>query len=291
MFKENLLENKRILVTGGGSGLGKAMSERYLELGAKVYICGRRKSVLEDSAKEMMDNHGGSVIPISCDIKVSEAIEEMIDQIWSEGPLDGLVNNAAGNFISRTEDLSPRAFNAIANIVFNGTFYTTNCVGKRWIKEGLKGSIISILTTWVYSSGPYTVPSAMSKSGLATMTKSLAAEWGNRGIRLNAIAPGPFPTKGAWDRLAPGGKGADMMDSIPMKRTGDLNELSNLAVFLMADGCDYLTGEIVTIDGGQWLNHAGNFYEMLKNVSDDEWDMLRNMIKSSNEADKAKRSV
>ena len=170
-------------------------------------------------------------------------------------------------------------------------FYTTNCVGKRWIKEGLKGSIISILTTWVYSSGPYTVPSAMSKSGLATMTKSLAAEWGNRGIRLNAIAPGPFPTKGAWDRLAPGGKGADMMDSIPMKRTGDLKELSNLAVFLMADGCDYLTGEIVTIDGGQWLNHAGNFYEMLKNVSDDEWDMLRNMIKSSNEADKAKRSV
>ena len=291
MFKENLLENKRILVTGGGSGLGKAMSERYLELGAKVYICGRRKSVLEDSAKEMMDNYGGSVIPISCDIKVSEAIEEMIDQIWSDGPLDGLVNNAAGNFISRTEDLSPRAFNAIANIVFNGTFYTTNCVGKRWIKEGLKGSIISILTTWVYSSGPYTVPSAMSKSGLATMTKSLAAEWGNRGIRLNAIAPGPFPTKGAWDRLAPGGKGADMMDSIPMKRTGDLKELSNLAVFLMADGCDYLTGEIVTIDGGQWLNHAGNFYEMLKNVSDDEWDMLRNMIKSSNEADKAKRSV
>ena len=291
MFKENLLKNKRILVTGGGSGLGKAMSERYLELGAKVYICGRRKSVLEDSAKEMMDKHGGSIIPISCDIKVSEAIEEMIDQIWSEGPLDGLVNNAAGNFISRTEDLSPRAFNAIANIVFNGTFYTTNCVGKRWIKEGLKGSIISILTTWVYSSGPYTVPSAMSKSGLATMTKSLAAEWGNRGIRLNAIAPGPFPTKGAWDRLAPGGKGADMMDSIPMKRTGDLNELSNLAVFLMADGCDYLTGEIVTIDGGQWLNHAGNFYEMLKNVSDDEWDMLRNMIKSSNEADKAKRSV
>ena len=291
MFKENLLENKRILVTGGGSGLGKAMSERYLELGAKVYICGRRKSVLEDSAKEMMDKHGGSVIPISCDIKVSEAIEEMIDQIWSEGPLDGLVNNAAGNFISRTEDLSPRAFNAIANIVFNGTFYTTNCVGKRWIKDGSKGSIISILTTWVYSSGPYTVPSAMSKSGLATMTKSLAAEWGNRGIRLNAIAPGPFPTKGAWDRLAPGGKGADMMDSIPMKRTGDLNELSNLAVFLMADGCDYLTGEIVTIDGGQWLNHAGNFYEMLKNVSDDEWDMLRNMIKSSNEADKAKRSI
>ena len=291
MFKKNLLENKRILVTGGGSGLGKAMSEKYLELGAKVYICGRRKSVLENSAKEMMDKHGGSVIPISCDIKVSEAIEEMIDQIWSEGPLDGLVNNAAGNFISRTEDLSPRAFNAIANIVFNGTFYTTNCVGKRWIKEGLTGSIISILTTWVYSSGPYTVPSAMSKSGLATMTKSLAAEWGNRGIRLNAIAPGPFPTKGAWDRLAPGGKGADMMDSIPMKRTGDLNELSNLAVFLMADGCDYLTGEIVTIDGGQWLNHAGNFYEMLKNVSDDEWDMLRNMIKSSNEADKAKRSV
>ena len=167
----------------------------------------------------------------------------------------------------------------------------TNAICKRWLAEHLKGSIISILTTWIDSSGPYTVPSAMSKSGLATMTRSLAAEWGNRGIRLNAISPGPFPTKGAWDRLAPGGKGANMMESIPMKRTGELSELANLATFLMADGVDYLTGEIITIDGAQWLNHAGNFYEMLKDVTDQEWEQLRNMIKASNDADKAKRSV
>ena len=291
MFQKDLLKEKRILVTGGGSGLGQAMATRYLELGAEIYICGRRKSVLEESAKKMMDAHGGSVKSLSCDIKVPEAIEDMVDEIWSEGPLTGLLNNAAGNFISRTEDLSPRAFTAISNIVFNGTFYMTNTIGKRWLKENLKGSVISILTTWVDSSGPYTVPSAMSKSGLATMTRSLAAEWGNRGIRLNGIAPGPFPTKGAWDRLAPGGKGANMMEAIPMKRTGELSELANLATFLMADGCEYLTGEIIAIDGAQCLNHAGNFYEMLKDVTDDEWETLRNMIKSSNDSDKAKRSV
>ena len=291
MFQKDLLKNKRILVSGGGSGLGKAMATRYLELGSDVYICGRRKSVLDETAKELMDMHGGSVKSISCDIKVPEAIEDMVDEIWSEGPLTGLLNNAAGNFISRTEDLSPRAFTAISNIVFNGTFYMTNAIGKRWLAENLKGSIISILTTWIDSSGPYTVPSAMSKSGLATMTRSLAAEWGNRGIRLNAISPGPFPTKGAWDRLAPGGKGANMMESIPMKRTGELSELANLATFLMADGVDYLTGEIITIDGAQWLNHEGNFYEMLKDVTDQEWEQLRNMIKASNDADKAKRSV
>ena len=291
MFQKDLLKDKRILVSGGGSGLGKAMATRYLELGADIYICGRRKSVLDEAAKELMDLHGGSVKAISCDIKVPEAIEDMVNEIWSEGPLTGLLNNAAGNFISRTEDLSPRAFTAISNIVFNGTFYMTNAIGKRWLKENLKGSIISILTTWVDSSGPYTVPSAMSKSGLATMTRSLAAEWGNRGIRLNGIAPGPFPTKGAWDRLAPGDKGADLMNSVPMKRTGELSELANLATFLMADGCEYLTGEIVAIDGAQWLNHAGNSYEMLKDVTDQEWEMLRSMIKSSNDADKAKRSV
>ena len=247
MFQKDLLKDKRILVSGGGSGLGKAMATRYLELGADIYICGRRKSVLEETAKEMMDLHGGSVKSISCDIKVPEAIEDMVDEIWSEGPLTGLLNNAAGNFISRTEDLSPKAFTAISNIVFNGTFYMTNTIGKRWLKENHKGSIISILTTWVDSSGPYTVPSAMSKSGLATMTRSLAAEWGNRGIRLNAISPGPFPTKGAWDRLAPGGKGANMMEAIPMKRTGELSELANLATFLMADGCESVSYTHLTL--------------------------------------------
>ena len=152
MFQKDLLKNKRILVSGGGSGLGKAMATRYLELGADVYICGRRKSVLDETAKELMDMHGGSVKSISCDIKVPEAIEDMVDEIWSEGPLTGLLNNAAGNFISRTEDLSPRAFTAISNIVFNGTFYMTNAIGKRWLAENLKGSIISILTCLLYTS-------------------------------------------------------------------------------------------------------------------------------------------
>ena len=293
MFEKNLLNNKRILVSGGGSGLGKAMATRYLELGADIYICGRRKSVLDETAKELMDLHGGSVKSISCDIKVPEAIEDMVDEIWSEGPLTGLLNNAAGNFISRTEDLSPRAFTAISNIVFNGTFYMTNAIGKRWLNENLKGSIISILTTWVDSSGPYTVPSAMSKAGVNIMTKSLAAEWGHYGIRLNAIAPGPFPTKGAWERLSPGqDTDSNENDSfIPMRRNGEMKELRNLATFLMADGCDYLTGQTIAIDGASHLGSAGNFYQGLNKLSDDDWDGIRNMIKSSNDADKAKRSV
>ena len=289
MFQKDLLKNKRILVSGGGSGLGKAMATRYLELGADIYICGRRKSVLDEAAKELMDLHGGSVKAISCDIKVPEAIEDMVNEIWSEGPLTGLLNNAAGNFISRTEDLSPRAFTAISNIVFNGTFYMTNAIGKRWLKENLKGSIISILTTWVDSSGPYTVPSAMSKSGLATMTRSLAAEWGNRGIRLNGIAPGPFPTKGAWDRLAPGGKGADLMNSVPMKRTGELSELANLATFLMADGCEYLTGQTIAIDGAQYLSGGGTFSN-LSELSDNDWSEIRDIIRKANNKDKENRS-
>ena len=290
MFQKDLLKNKRILVSGGGSGLGKAMATRYLELGADVYICGRRKSVLDETAKELMDMHGGSVKSISCDIKVPEAIEDMVDEIWSEGPLTGLLNNAAGNFISRTEDLSPRAFTAISNIVFNGTFYMTNAIGKRWLAENLKGSVISILTTWIDSSGPYTVPSAMSKSGLATMTRSLAAEWGNRGIRLNAISPGPFPTKGAWDRLAPGGKGANMMESIPMKRTGELSELANLATFLMADGCEYLTGQTIAIDGAQYITGGGTF-SMMSSFKDEDWEAIKSTIKGSNEKDKKQRTV
>ena len=289
MFQKDLLKDKRILVSGGGSGLGKAMATRYLELGADIYICGRRKSVLDEAAKELMDLHGGSVKAISCDIKVPEAIEDMVNEIWSEGPLTGLLNNAAGNFISRTEDLSPRAFTAISNIVFNGTFYMTNAIGKRWLKENLKGSIISILTTWVDSSGPYTVPSAMSKSGLATMTRSLAAEWGNRGIRLNGIAPGPFPTKGAWDRLAPGGKGADLMNSVPMKRTGELSELANLATFLMADGCEYLTGQTIAIDGAQYLSGGGTFSN-LSELSDNDWTEIRDIIRKANNKDKENRS-
>ncbi len=203
MFKPDLLAGKRILVTGGGTGLGEVMAEAYAQLGARVYICGRRKEVLDATAARISDATGSAVSGIPCDIRVAEAVDDMIAQIWDDGgALTGLVNNAAGNFISRTKDLSPRGFNAIADIVFRGSFYVTLACGKRWIDGGDKASVISILTTWIWNGGPFTVPSAMSKAGLNVMTKSLASEWGPHGIRLNAIAPGPFPTKGAWDRLS-----------------------------------------------------------------------------------------
>lgn len=293
MFKPGLLDGKRILVTGGGTGLGKEMASAFLELGAEVYICGRRLSVLEETAEELMKTFGGKVNPKACDIRVPEAVDEMVGEIFAEGPLDGLVNNAAGNFISRTKDLSHRGFNAIANIVFHGSFYMTHSVGTRWIEAGHKGNVISILTTWVWNGGPFTVPSAMSKAGINIMTKSLAVEWGPYGIRLNAIAPGPFPTKGAWERLSPGQAtdGSDQQtQGIPMGRVGQMSELKNLAVFLMGDGVDYLTGETIAIDGGGFLAGGGNF-SRLASLGDEEWDGIREMIQSANDRDKSKRSV
>src|SRR5205814_4650349 len=261
LFKNGMLTGKRILVTGGGTGLGEAMAEAYAQLGATVYICGRRLNVLEDTAKRISDATGANVRGLACDIRVAEAVDDMIAQIWSDGgALTGLVNNAAGNFISRTKDLSPRGFNAIADIVFRGSFYVTLSCGKRWIESGDKGSVISILTTWIWNGGPFTVPSAMSKAGLNIMTKSLATEWGPHGIRLNAIAPGPFPTKGAWERLSPQSAGrGDSSGYSPMGRAGQMHELANLAVFLMADGCDYLTGQTIVIDGAMRLASGGNF--------------------------------
>ena len=293
MFRDGLLKGKRILVTGGGTGLGKEMAEDYLRLGADVYICGRRKNVLDDTAKELMDRHGGSVKTHSVDIRVAAAVDEMISEIWADGgPLTGLVNNAAGNFISPTKDLSPKGFDAIAGIVFHGSFYVTHACGTRWIEGGNPGSVISILTTWIWNGGPFTVPSAMSKAGINIMTKSLAAEWGPYNIRLNAIAPGPFPTKGAWERLSPGQStdGEGSRDGIPMGRVGHMDELKNLATFLMADGCDYLTGQTIAIDGGGYSAGGGNFARLSK-LSQDEWDKMRDMIRSSNDKDKAQRSV
>src|SRR5436853_687914 len=207
MFKDGLLKGKRILVTGAGTGLGKEIAARYLELGAELWLAGRRGPVLEETAKELMGRHGGRVRTHSVDIRDAAAVDAMVQKIWDEGgPLTGLVNNAAGNFISPTKDLTPNGFNAIANIVFHGTFYVTHAVGKRWIAGGNKGTVLSILVTWVHTGSPYVVPSAMSKAGLHVMTKSLAVEWGRFGIRLNAIAPGPFPTEGAAKRLRPGGR-------------------------------------------------------------------------------------
>jgi len=289
MFKKDLLKGKRILVTGGGTGLGKEMATHYGQHGADLYICGRRENVLKDTATEIEDKYDVKVNYETLDIRASSDVESYIDEIFQEAPLDGLVNNAAGNFISPTKDLSHKGFDAIANIVFHGTFYITHSVGKRWIEQKLKGSIISILTTWVWTGSPYVVPSAMSKSGLHAMTQSLAAEWGKYGIKVNAIAPGPFPTKGAWDRLNPGGDNdSDFMGSVPVGRLGEMNELQNLATFLMADGCDYLTGQTIAIDGAQYLTGGGTFSGLDK-VSEEDWEQLRAMIRSSNDKDKANR--
>lgn len=289
MFKKDLLKNKRILVTGGGTGLGKEMASHYAEHGAELYICGRRLNVLEETANELKEKFNAKVHFETLDIRASEDVDDYIERIFEEGPLDGLVNNAAGNFISPTKDLSHKGFDAIANIVFHGTFYITHSVGRRWIDLGHKGSIISILTTWVWTGSPYVVPSAMSKSGLNAMTQSLAAEWGKYNIKVNAIAPGPFPTKGAWDRLNPGGNDEGSMGSVPLGRVGEMAELQNLATFLMADGCDYLTGQTIGIDGAQYLTGGGTF-SALDKLSDEDWEQMRAMIRSSNNKDKADRA-
>src|ERR1044072_4840891 len=226
MFKPDLLKGKRILVTGGGTGLGREIAARYLALGAELWLAGRRGAVLENPAKDLASQYGGIVKTRPVDIRDATAVDAMVQRIWEEsGPLTGLVNNAAGNFISPTKDLSPNGFNAIANIVFHGTFYVTHAVGKRWIAGGQKGSVLSILVTWVHTGSPYVVPSAMSKAGLHVMTKSLAVEWGRFGIRLNAIAPGPFPTEGAEKRLRPGGGFGKSSELNPMRRVGRMAEV------------------------------------------------------------------
>ena len=289
MFKEDLLKGKRILITGGGTGLGKEMASHYAKHGADLYICGRRENVLKETANQLIEDFGVKVKYETLDIRASSDVESYIERVFEEGPLDGLVNNAAGNFISPTKDLSHKGFDAIANIVFHGTFYITHSVGKRWIESKHKGSIVSILTTWVWTGSPYVVPSAMSKSGINAMTQSLAAEWGKYGIKVNAIAPGPFPTKGAWERLNPGTGDDNSMGSIPLGRVGEMEELQNLATFLMADGCDYLTGQTIAIDGAQYLTGGGTFSNLDK-LSDEDWEQMRAMIRSSNNKDKADRA-
>ena len=292
MFRPGLMENERILVTGGGTGLGREMTEAFLKLGATVYICGRRQNKLEETAQELMDAHGGKVIGIACDIRDADAINAMVDQIWADGPLTGLVNNAAGNFISRTEDLSVNGFNAIADIVFRGTFYVTHNVGKRIIKEKGRCNVLSILTTWVWNGSAFVVPSAMSKSAINTMTQSLAVEWGRHNMRFNAIAPGLFPTKGMSARLSPGGRGGNSNNEInPMGRHGEMHELANLAVFLMGPGAEYVNGQTIAIDGAGYQATGGTFWSTLQGLGDAEWEGLRAMIKGTNAKDKSERST
>jgi NAD(P)-dependent dehydrogenase (short-subunit alcohol dehydrogenase family) len=287
MFKDGLLAGKRILVTGGGSGLGREIAERYLALGARLYLCGRREAVLDETAAELMARHGGAVGTFALDIRDAAEVQRMVDAIWADGgPLDGLVNNAAGNFVSRTQDLSPRGFDAVANIVLHGTFYVTQAVGKRWIADGHPGSVLSIVVTWVRTGAPFVVPSAMSKAGIDVMTKSLAVEWGPHGIRLNAIAPGIFPTEGANKRLSPGEEWRDGVVRNPMHRVGRMSELQNLAVFLMADGVEWLTGETIAIDGAGHYQNGASFTE-LADLSDAQWQAMREAIRRKDEQDKS----
>ena len=294
MFRPGLMKGERILITGGGTGLGKVMAEACLILGAEVYICGRRGGVVEAAAKDLMAAHGGKVVGIACDIRVPEAITDMMDQIWADGgALTGLVNNAAGNFISRTQDLSPRGFDAIANIVFRGSFFVTLDAGKRWIAEGKKASVVSILTTWIWNGGPFTVPSAMSKAGLATMSQSLAVEWGPYGIRFNNIAPGPFPTEGMSARLNPGEQrddGEASRTGNPMGRVGEMRELANLAVYLLHPLSAYVNGQTIAIDGAAWQASGGNF-SGLRAWTDEQWTAAKESIQAVNAKDRAARTV
>lgn len=286
MFQSDLLKGKRILVTGGGSGLGREIAAKYLELGASLYLCGRRAAVLQATAGELMAQYGGSVKTHALDIRDAEAVAAMVDSIWADGgPLDGLVNNAAGNFISRTQDVSPRGFDAVAGIVLHGTYYVTHHVGKRWIADKHPGSVISIVVTWVRTGAPYVVPSAMSKAGVDVMTKSLAIEWGRHGIRLNAIAPGIFPTEGANSRLSPKAAWKDDTVRNPMNRVGRMSELQNLAVFLMADGVEWLSGETIAIDGAGHRQNGASFTD-LADLSDEQWKAMREAIRVKDERDK-----
>ncbi len=300
MFDPNLMRGQRILVTGGGTGLGRAMAERFLSLGADVAICGRRKAVCDATADEWRERHPERRIDtFGVDIRVAQAVDEMVEALFDSGGLTGLVNNAAGNFIAPTESLSPRAFDAIANIVFHGSFYVTQAVGKRWVAQSKAGawthgmpyrSVMSIITTWVDNGSPYVVPSAMSKAGIDVMTKSLAVEWAKFGIRLNAVGPGEIPTEGMSKRLNPGEEpGARSRERNPMARPGLMSELQNLAAFLMAPGqCDWLTGQSIMMDGGNALATGGSFYE-LRDWGDADWQAARERIEAQNSKDRAQR--
>jgi len=281
MFREDLLKNKTIIVTGGGTGLGKSMSTRFGELGANLVIASRREDVIQSAAEEIRQT-GAEVLDLSCDVRRQESVREMVNAVKEKfGKIDVLVNNAAGNFISPTENLSPGGFKVVVDIVLNGTFNCTHAVGKEMIKDG-GGTMLNIVTTYAWTGSGYVVPSAAAKAGVLAITRSLAVEWAKYGIRTNAIAPGPFPTEGAWSRLAPPGLGIEkkMKNRIPLKRFGEHIELANLATYLLSDEAGYINGEVVTIDGGEWLKGAGEFNELDK-VPKLAWKAMDAMRKKS----------
>ncbi len=279
MFTSDLLQGKRALITGGATGLGKAMARRFLELGASVYICGRREDVLQEATKELSASATtGKIESFRCDVRELATVEENVTRIWESGPLDILVNNAAGNFLARTEDLSARAFEAVIGIVLTGTTNMTMTVGRRWLEEKRAGTMLNIVATYAStgSGSGYVVPSAMAKAGVLALTRSLAVEWGPRGIRMNAIAPGPIPTEGAFSRLMPKKELEKLaVKRVPMRRFGTPEEIANLAAYLVADGSSYINGEVVTMDGGEWLQGAGEFNFLGQMMTDADWEMFR----------------
>jgi NAD(P)-dependent dehydrogenase (short-subunit alcohol dehydrogenase family) len=276
MFRDDLLRNKRVLITGGGTGLGKAMAHRFLQLGATVYICGRREEVLEETATELSNATKSPIHALPCDVRNLDAVEAMIDSIWKTGPLDVLVNNAAGNFIARTEELSPRAFESVIGIVLLGTLHATMACGRRWLKAAHPATVLSISATYAPVGSAYVVPSAISKAGVEALTRSLAVEWGNRGIRMNAIAPGPIPTQGAFSRLMPRPDlEALALDRNPMHRFCTTEELANLAAFLISDGSAYINGEVIRMDGGEFLQGAGEFSNLGRALTDKDWQSMK----------------
>lgn len=278
MFKGDLLKEKRILITGGGTGLGRAMAERFCELGAVVCICGRRAEVLDQACREIRQKTSGQVSGIPCDVRDGAAVEQMVETIWRNGPLNVLVNNAAGNFLARTEELSPRAWDAVLGIVLTGTINATMSCGRRWLKSGLNASVLNVSTTYATSGAgsAYVVPSAVAKAGVMALTTSLAVEWGPHGIRLNGIAPGPIPTEGAFSRLLPSKEFENLaLKHNPLRRFGTPDEFANLAAFLVSDGCTYINGEIVVMDGGEWLHGAGEFSYLGEMLTDRDWEAIR----------------
>ncbi|KFF15927.1 SDR family oxidoreductase [Flavobacterium hydatis] len=283
MLRDDALKGKVIVVTGGGSGLGKAMTKYFLELGAKVAITSRDLEKLKNTATELEGQTGGTCLPLQCDVRHYEEVENMLQEVLKAfGKVDVLLNNAAGNFISPTERLSANAFDTVIDIVLKGSKNCTLAFGKHWIDtKQTSATVLNIVTTYAWTGSAYVVPSATAKAGVLAMTRSLAVEWAKYGIRTNAIAPGPFPTKGAWDRLLPGdlAEKFDMAKKVPLKRVGDHQELANLAAYLVSDFSAYVNGDVITIDGGEWLKGAGQF-NLLEAIPEELWDQLEMMIKA-----------
>ena len=283
MLRDGALEGKTAIVTGGGTGLGRAMGKYFLELGANLVICSRKEDRIKKAAEELAAETGGKVLAVACDVrKYSEVENVLAEAVKTFGQVDILLNNAAGNFISPTERLSPKAFDTIVGIVLRGSYNFSLAVGKYWIETKLKGSVLSIVTTYASTGSAFVVPSACGKAGVLAMTRSLAVEWAKYGIRFNAIAPGPFPTKGAWDRLFPEAlrKKLDPANAVPVGRVGEHQELANLAAYLVSDYSAYVNGEVVTIDGGEWLNGAGEFNKM-QAITPEMWDMLEQAVRAA----------